>query len=246
MQVIFLLFFSVLSITLCKSQDKQKIETLLEFVKVEGANFRMGNVEFEDTKLHEVEISSFYIQKTEVTQELWVAVMGYNPSKNKTWKEFPVTDVSWDNCQDFIKKLNSITGRNFRLPTESEWEYAARGGKQSKGFKYAGSDNINEVAWHYYNSNNRVHSVKKKMPNELGLYDMSGNVYEWCQDLYAEYNIDNHINNNKNASTSDEFYVMRGGSWYSTTESCQVAYRQQRRQSSGNNLRGFRLVTSEL
>jgi formylglycine-generating enzyme required for sulfatase activity len=246
MQVIFLLFFSVLSISLCNSQDKQKIQTLLEFVKVEGGTFKMGDNELDDALQHEVEVSSFYVQKSEVTQELWVAVMGNNPSKNKTWKEFPVTDVSWDKCQDFIKKLNIITGLNYRLPSESEWEYAARGGKLSKGYKYAGSDNLNDVGWNFYNSNNRVHTVKKKMPNELGLYDMSGNVYEWCQDWYAEYDIDNQIKNDKDTSISDEFRVMRGGSWYSKTEPCQVAYRQQRRQSSGNNLRGFRLVISKL
>ena len=218
------------------AQNKAKIEKLLEFVKVKGGTFTMG---FEETA-HQVELSSFYMQKTEVTQELWEAVMGSNPS-DQTSKDYPVTNVSWDDCQEFIKKLNSLTGKKYRLPTEAEWEYAARGGKLSKGYKYAGSDEINDVAWHSDNSNSKVHTVVEKKPNELGLYDMSGNVWEWCADWYEDYNLKEQ-KDPKGPATGDT-KVLRGGSCRNYAEDCHVARRLYGSPDFRHVLRGFRLLS---
>ncbi len=169
-----------------------------------GRDIRAGGDAYGDEKpAHSVTLGDYYIGKFEVTQELWEAVMGSNPSYFKG-SNLPVEQVSWDDCQTFIRKLNSLTGKNFRLPTEAEWEYTARGGNRSKGYKYSGSNNISDVAWYWENSGDRVlsgewdydkiknnncrtHPVGMKSPNELGIYDMSGNVYEWCQDWYGSY-----------------------------------------------------------
>ncbi len=181
------------------------------------------------------------MQKTEVTQELWEAVMGSNPSSDQTSKDNPVTYVSWDDCQEFIKKLNSLTGKKYRLPTEAEWEYAARGGKLSKGYKYAGSDEINVVAWHSGNSNSKVHTVVEKKPNELGLYDMSGNVWEWCADWYEDYNLKEQ-KDPKGPATGDT-KVLRGGSCRNYAEDCLVARRLYGSPDFRHDLRGFRLLS---
>lgn len=162
---------------------------------------------------HQVELDTYSIGETEVTQALWEAVMGYNNSAFKG-ADLPVEGLEWDECISFISELNQITGRTFRLPTEAEWEYAARGGRKSKGYRYAGSDNVDDVSWNYDNSYGQTHAVAMKKPNEIGLYDMSGNVWEWCQDwfdgnYYAE-NQDWKDPLNKQESTH---YVLRGGSW---------------------------------
>ena len=150
---------------------------------VEGGTFTMGDSE----NAHPVSLSNYSIGQTEVTQALWEAVMGTNPSANTANKQLPVTNISWYDCQEFIKKLNQQTGMCFRLPTEAEWEYAARGGQKSKGYTYAGSNDLKEVAWYNGNSGNTLHPVAQKKPNELGIYDMSGNVWEWCHDWHAPY-----------------------------------------------------------
>ena len=155
---------------------------------VEGGTFQMGATSEQgsdatsaESPVHSVTLSGYWMGETEVTQELWQAVMGSNPSYF-SGTNLPVEYVSWnDIVNDFLPKLNNMTGKNFRLPTEAEWEYAARGGK-SGGYKYAGSDDVGSVAWYYDNSSSKTHTVKTKSPNELGLYDMSGNVWEWCQD----------------------------------------------------------------
>ncbi|MBR4389534.1 MAG: formylglycine-generating enzyme family protein [Prevotella sp.] len=195
-------------------------------VRVEGGSFQMGasDAEPDEKPLHNVKLSDYYIGQTEVTQDLWQVVMGHNPSHFIEDKR-PVETVSWNDCQAFIAKLNLLTGKNFRLPTEAEWEYAARGGKKSKGYMYAGSNNVDDVAWHEGNSGEETHLVAHKQANELGLYDMSGNVWEWCQDWYdADYYSSSPSSNPCNTATSSS-RVGRGGSWYGYAASNRVAYR---------------------
>ena len=194
--------------------------------RVSGGTFQMGSDDSEaysdEKPVHSVTVSSFYMGETEVTQALWKAVMGSNPSN---WKgdNLPVESVSWNDCQEFIRKLNSLTGRSFRLPTEAEWEYVARGGSRSSGTKYAGSSSIGSVAWYTDNSGSKTHSVKGKSPNELGLYDMSGNVWEWCGDWYGGY--DSGSQTNPKGPSSGSYRVLRGGSWDNYARICRVSYR---------------------
>lgn len=194
---------------------------------VEGGTFEMGgsgsSVSGRPQPPIEVALSDYYIGQTEVTQALWIAVMGSNPSKYKG-NDRPVTNVSWYDCQTFIKKLNSMTGKLFRLPTEAEWEYAARGGKYSHHYQYSGSNDIDKVAW--YNGNpygGKAHPVGKKKANELGLYDMSGNVDEWCNDWYGDYN--NNPQTNPQGATSGKIKIFRGGCFYNMRACCHVASR---------------------
>ena len=189
----------------------------IKMIKVEGGTFTMGATDEQGTDPdsdefppHQVTLSNFSIGETEVTQGLWKAVMGNNPS-NFTGDNLPVEEVSWDDCQLFIAKLNQLTGRNFRLPTEAEWEYAARGGNKSKGYKYAGSNTIDNVAWYKDNSGDKTHPVGSKAPNELGLYDMNGNVWEWCQDWFGDYS--SSAQTNPTGPASGELRVNRGGSF---------------------------------
>ena len=156
--------------------------------------------------------------------------MGNNPSEFKGRFLFklksaqkPVEEVSWYDCKEFITKLNKLTGKNFRLPTEAEWEYAARGGNKSKGYKYSGSNTIDDVALYCGNSGEATHNVKTKSPNELGIYDMSGNVYEWCEDWFGDYSSGSQTNPTGSSSGSNR--VGRGGSWYSYARCCRVSYR---------------------
>ena len=171
----------------------------------------------------------YYIGQTEVTQGLWKAVMGYNNSLFQG-DNLPVEKVSWDECQLFVRKLNELTGLHFRLPTEAEWEYAARGGNRSRGYTYAGSNHIDSVGWYSGNSEQTTHAVASLMPNELGVYDMTGNVWEWCQDWHGEY-LDG--NNNR---------VIRGGSWYNGAHHEILTYRHYHSQESKSHLIGLRLV----
>ena len=156
-----------------------------------------------------VRLSGYYVGQTEVTQRLWIKVMGKNPS-DFTGARRPVEDVSWNDCQEFLSRLNELTGMNFRLLSEAEWEFAARGGNKSQGYKYAGSDTIGDVAWYTDNSYGRHHDVATKAPNELGLYDMSGNVMEWCQDWYGSYTSGEKTNPTGPATGTKR--VLRGGS----------------------------------
>lgn len=198
-------------------------------VYVEGGTFTMGatseqgsEAESDENPVHQVTLSSFSIGKFEVTQEEWEAVMGSNPSYFKG-KKLPVEKVSWNDCQEFIRKLNQLTGKHFRLPTEAEWEYAARGGNKSRGYKYAGGSDIGSVAWYDGNSGSKTHEVGQKQPNELGLYDMSGNVWEWCQDWYGKYSKTSQTN--PTGSSSGSRRVFRGGGWDYVARRCRVAYR---------------------
>ncbi|MBR5634374.1 MAG: formylglycine-generating enzyme family protein [Prevotella sp.] len=206
-----------------------------------GATSEQGNDAYDNEKpAHKVTVSSFAIGQTEVTQELWQAVMGSNPSYFKGAKR-PVEDVSWNDCQTFIAKLNQLTGKKFRLPTEAEWEYAARGGKNSKGYKYAGSNTIGEVAWYDGNSG-ETHEVAKKKPNELGLYDMSGNVWEWCQDWYGSSYYSNSPQTNPTGPSSGSNRVDRGGSWDDSAGNCRVSYRYADYPDDGDDYIGLRLA----
>ena len=200
-----------------------------KMIAIEGGTFTMGatseqgdDASNDEKPIHTVTLSSYSIGETEVTQALWGAVMGSNPSHFSGSKR-PVEYVSWDDCQDFIRKLNALTGEHFRLPTEAEWEFAARGGNKSRGYKYSGSNNIDNVAWYSGNSNNETHNVATKQANELGIYDMSGNVWEWCSDRSGNYSSENQIN--PTGSISSNYRMNRGGSWGYSARRCRVSYR---------------------
>ena len=216
-----------------------------EMVRVEGGTFRMGATSeqsdaYKDEKpVHTVTLSGYYIGKTEVTQALWQAVMGSNPLNFKG-ADLPVECVSWDDCQEFIQKLNRLTGRNFRLPTEAEWEFACRGGNNSRGYKYSGSNYIDNVAWYWDNSGGKTHPVGTKAPNELGIYDMSGNVWEWCSDRYADYT--SYSQTDPTGPQSGSFRVCRGGSWYDRARYCRSSRRGRGNPTYRDGYLGLRLA----
>ena len=261
---LYFLCFSIVTLSAC-SGGGGSVEDLLEkpmpveasnvytangvsfkMIRVEGGTFTMGATAEQgddaygsEKPAHSVTLSSYSIGETEVTQELWEAVMGSNPSYFKG-SNLPVENVSWYDCQTFVQKLNEMTGRRFRLPTEAEWEYAARGGSKCRGYKYSGSNQADDVAWYWENSgdrplsgnwdsdsviknNCRTHDVKTKRANELGLYDMSGNVWEWCQDWYGSYSSGSQTNPTGPASGS--YRVDRGGSWRYDARHCRSSYR---------------------
>ena len=214
---------------------------------VEGGTFQMGGTSEQgsdswdnEKPVHDVTLGSYYMGETEVTQELWKAVMENNNPSYFKGDDLPVETVSWDDCQKFIKKLNELTGKKFRLPTEAEWEYAARGGNKSKGYKYSGSNTPGSVAWYGDNSGSKTHPVKTKAANELGLYDMSGNVWEWCSDWYGDYSSD--AQTNPKGASSGSYRVLRGGGWFSIAGYCRVSSRNRYDPSSRYNGLGLRLV----
>lgn len=208
-------------------------------IRVQGGSFTMGCTPEQgsdcfdyEKPAHTVTLSTYYIGETEVTQELWKAVMGDNPSYFKSGSlKRPVEQVSWEDCQTFIRKLNELTGKKFRLPTEAEREFVARGGTKSAGYKYSGSNDINAVAWYDVNSYDKgesspdfgTHVVKTKKPNELGIYDMSGNVWEWCSDWYGDYT--SATQTNPQGAPSGAFRVIRGGSWDGSARHCRPSDR---------------------
>ena len=224
-------------------------------IAVKGGTFNMGaqstdpsgtnydsDAASDEKPVHSVTLSDYYIGETEVTQELWEAVMGSNPSDFKG-SQNPVEKVSWHDCKEFITKLNRLTGRNFRLPTEAEWEYAARGGNKSKGYKYSGSNTIGNVAWYWDNSSYTTHNVKTKSPNELGIYDMSGNVLEWCEDWYGNYSSGSQTN--PTGPSSDSYRVYRGGCWGNYARNCRVSSRNGTYSVFRDDCRGLRLCLSQ-
>lgn len=252
-----------------KVAEKQEIENIrhenitiiangvpFTMIAVKGGSFQMGATSeqgsdalHEEKPPHRVSLSDYYIGETEVTQALWQAVMGTNPSYNKG-SNLPVEKVSWDICQQFITRLNQITGCHFRLPTEAEWEYAARGGYKSQGYRYSGSNTLSSVGWFKDNSGSRLdgninqksHPVKNKRANELGIYDMSGNVWEWCQDRYdGEYYGKSPTNDPCNNELGS-YRVCRGGSWDYSQNGCRVARRGYNRPASTSNDIGLRLA----
>ena len=223
-------------------------------VKVEGGSFMMGDAsDIEDPELdderpaHQVTLSTYYIGEAEVTQELWEAVMDDNPSEFKGAKR-PVENVSWNTCQEFIQRLNKITGMKFRLPTEAEWEFAARGGKKSQSFRYSGSNDVKDVAWYKKNAcdvgkdnpDYGSHDVKAKQANELGIYDMSGNVSEYCQDWKDAYT--SSAQTNPKGPASGKNRVMRGGSWYFRAAHSKVTTRVSTSPGSKSSTEGLRLA----
>ena len=217
-----------------------------EMVYVEGGSFDMGatteqggDANSDEYPVHSVTLSEYYIGRCEVTQELWEAVMGSNPSWFKGAKK-PVESVSYNDCQEFISRLNSLTGKNFRLPTEAEWEYAARGGKKSRHYKYSGSNNIFDVGWHDGNSGGSTHAVGTKTANEVGIYDMSGNVEEWCSDWYGGYSAG--AQTNPQGPSSGSYRVLRGGSWINYAGNCRVSIRSYDDPGNSNINFGLRLV----
>jgi formylglycine-generating enzyme required for sulfatase activity len=256
----------------------------IEMVAVKGRTFMMGctseqgNDCFDNEKpAHRVTVGDFHIGRYEVTQAQWKMVMGSNPSYFKG-DDLPVEQVSWDDAQEFIRRLNEQTGKRYRLPTEAEWEYVARGGSRSKGYKYSGGNSASDVAWYYENSgrgalrdrdwnvysaaksnneqslalqnitnnvnnnNNQTHDVGTKEPNELGLYDMSGNVWEWCQDWYGRYN--GSLQTNPGGSSSGSARVLRGGSWNDVARDARSALRLGDVPDDRSRVIGFRLAAS--
>lgn len=217
----------------------------IEMVSVEGGTFEMGSNDgySDEEPIHSVTISSFEIGKYEVTQEQWKKVMGSNPSHLKG-DILPVDRVSWDDVQTFITKLNEQTGLEYRLPTEAEWEFAARGGVLANSTIYAGSNTIGDVAWSDDNSGNKPHAVGGKQANELGIYDMSGNVYEWCNDWYGSTYYSSSPTDNPQGPSTGFYRIFRGGSWYYVPYRCRVAHRSSYYQTSKNYYVGFRLALS--
>ena len=197
----------------------------------------------DERPVHTVSLSGFYMAETEVTQGLWKAVMGTNlgwESRYGLGDNYPVYLVSWEKTQDFVKKLNEITGEHFRLPTEAEWEYAARGGKKADGCKYSGSNELDKAGWYADNSGGSTHPVKQKAPNALGLYDMSGNVWEWCYDKYGSYR--RIMAYDPQGPSSGDDRVLRGGSWRDKASYCRVSSRSFFTPINSYNGYGFRLA----
>ena len=220
----------------------------IEMVKVEAGTFRMGatpemrNPWDEEKPVHKVTLTKdYYIGKFEVTQALWKVVMGDNPSKFKGDNR-PVEMINWDDCQKFISKLSYMTGRNFRLPTEAEWEFAARGGNKSRGYQYSGSDNLEEVAWFGKNSRKKTHPVGTKQANELGIYDMAGNVWELCQDWNGKYPSTPLVD--PTGPNSGSYRVCRSGSWYHSYRHCHSSFRINSGSEKSEKC-GLRIVLSE-
>jgi formylglycine-generating enzyme len=217
-----------------------------EMVFVKGGTFKMGGNNNEREKpIHEVSLSDFHIGKFPVIQAQWQAVMGNNPSHFKG-DNLPVEQVSWEDIQIFLEKINAKTNKKYCLPTEAEWEFAARGGIESQGFEYSGSNDLKEVGWFSENSGSKTHAVGQLKPNELGIYDMSGNVWEWCSDWYDENYYKNSPSSNPKGAASGSNRVFRGGGWVRNPGLCRSANRSINAPANRRNSLGFRLALSSL
>ena len=232
-----------------------------EMVFVQGGTFTMGctseqGIDCVDNEkpAHQINLSNFSIGKYPITQGQWRAVMGttVNQQRDKSGlsnplygegDNYPMYYVSWEDVQEFIRKLNAATGKKYRLPTEAEWEYAARGGNISQRFKYSGSNNLNDVAWYKDNCGNTAHPVGTRQANELGIYDMSGNVFEWCKDRIGSYS--NNAQTNPQGPSSGDFFLLRGGGWSADSNSCRVTYRDRMIKVYRSHDVGFRIVFSQ-
>ena len=235
---------------------------LFKMVNIEGGSFWMGaqsenpqdrnydkDAWYNEGPVHQVTLDSFHLGETVVTQALWKAVTGQEMLYSRCWKdevgkgdEYPAYGVDWYEMNQFIKKLNELTGKIFRLPTEAEWEYAARGGIHSRDCRYSGSNKIDDVAWYEDNSEGMTHPVKGKKANELGLYDMSGNVWEWCSDWFGEYSAEPQTN--PTGAPKRWGWVLRGGSWLNEDIGCRVANRHRYIEGVDHNILCFRLALS--
>lgn len=246
------------SVPLTKRNLEEILNDLVnDMVYVEGGSYIMGDEMHPDRFLpHRVFVSSFNISKYQVTQEEWEAILGNNPAEYKGEPRNPVECVSWDDCQNFIERLNELTGLSFRMPTEAEWEYAAKGGNRSQRYIYAGSNDLDEVAWYDNNSRSKPHPVGKKKANELGLYDMIGNVQEWCSDWYDRNYYVFSAEDNPTGPKSDQeglkYKVSRGGSWRlyqsskDTLNYSLIARRDYQHKDERSNEVGFRLALSSM
>ena len=214
-------------------------------VKIDAGTFQMGATSEQsvaanrdEKPVHSVTLGSYMIMQTEVTQELWQTIMDNNPSSLKGSNR-PVHNVSWYDCMEFIEMLNTVSGRQFRLPTEAEWEYAARGGNKSNHYIYSGSNIVDDVAWYKENSLFSF-PVGLLLPNELGIYDMSGNLYEWCQDWYGKYNDADQMN--PIGPSKGAARVVRGGRWGHYANRCRVSCRSKSKPNHKNSFNGFRIA----
>lgn len=214
----------------------------IELVQIMQGVFSMGSENGYDNEkpVRRVKLNDFYIGRFEVTQRLWRFVMGGNPAHFNECRDCPVEMITYFESMEFIQKINQLTGLNFRLPTEAEWEYAASGGGFGKRTKYSGSLKINEVAWFGTNSGKSTHPVGTKMPNAVGIYDMSGNVYEWTQDWMGKYRKDSQ--NDPKGPEKGRMKVIRGGCWYDTEEGCRIKSRVEMKPNEKNGCLGLRLV----
>ncbi len=272
--IIFIIFILIMLGSCCFKRTNPIAN--FEMIHVEGSSFYMGEQalnegEIDEKPIHYVTLNNFCISKTEVTQKQWHDIMGYLPENLVFGKgdNYPVYNVSWDDIHVFLKKLNKKTDKKFRLPTESEWEYVCRGGKYSNNYKYSGSNELNTVAWYCENSGKKqlkdeeytynslkknhciTHPVGTLKPNELGVYDMSGNVWEWCSDMYNEYSLspkENPLVRLKKfemISKNGVEYVIRGGGFSDVSDRCRISNRGKTSHFTRTCDLGFRLAFSE-
>lgn len=240
-----LLLFTSISFAQQKVKPPTKTKLEPEMVLIQGGTFYMGsdNGINDELPIHKVSVSSFKMGKYEVSQAQWKAVMVTNPSKFKTCAACPVENVSWFDVQEYLKKLNKSTGKKYRLPTEAEYEYAVRGGIKSKNFMYSGSNSVESVSWYKDNSKGKTQPCGTKKPNELGIFDMSGNVREWCSDWYNNVYYAHSKTKNPTGSKSGTEKVCRGGSWSSIYEA--ITTRGEPKPDTRSDFLGFRIVVSQ-
>ena len=243
MKTVFIfLFATTFNLPIFAQFNPAAIDSIMVFVK--GADFQMGSAigKSDEKPIHTITLNDFYICKYEMTQALWQQIMGNQNQLKNYCALCPVYDVTIENIQSFLTKLNELTGKKFRLPTEAEWEYAACGGNISNRYKYSGSNNLEEVAWYAPNGNMETHPVGQKKSNELGLYDMSGNVWEICSDWYDKSYYKISPTNNPNNNIPSKYHVVRGGSWRSEEQRCQTHARNKDVRDHHISNGGFRLV----
>ena len=247
--------FTILLLILFSLQGLGQKNYLPKMVLVEGGTFEMGD-DWElrndnEKPVHKIKISTFYISKFPITVAQYKVYCQENQIAfedklfNRENRHHPIANVTWHNAKDYTDWLSKITGKQYRLPTEAEWEYAARGGCKSQGYKYSGGDDIEKIAWYYNNSNGQTHEVGSKKSNELGIFDMSGNVWEWCLDWYDGDYYSKSPFENPIGPKEGQFKVLRGGSWSNRDSGCRVAIRNYYDPQLSFSNYGFRVVLEE-